>query len=509
MQPAWISFIVIPLSSGIVGYITNYIAIKMLFRPYKKKWYSFGWQGIIPKNREKLANKIGLMVSKELISYESVRTAIFNEKFQIILEKTIHDKVKSLISEDLGALEDLLAILGFDSKKVAHKVIDYIVCNEELLNTINSNINILINEGLKKLLTKRLSEYPAFLEHIEKALNEIFSKYIITDELIDKVSSNIDDIVLSGKSLLELIKIDTDEILANIASNITDKLIASLYDVLQKEEIKSKIAERIKDFKNNYFKNGFFNKLKLTAINIILTDETIDEIIEKEFPRIVNAINENPELKEKINTSLTEYINRTLKKPIYEHIEKIGFDKFYEYRAKTNHRLKAYIHSENFNLKITHFVSASLERIGEKKIGELLEAIMKTDNADNANNITIDIIPFIKNGDNKSHLEGLIYNIFHSITLNGLYDNIADKTLEKIVINIKDTINNIIDKNLVDALNAIDISKIITNKINSLPTEGVENLLFSFMKDELAWINILGFILGFIIGIFEVIILVW
>ena len=154
-------------------------------------------------------------------------------------------------------------------------------------------------------------------------------------------------------------------------------------------------------------------------------------------------------------------------------------------------------------------MSASLERIGEKKIGELLEAIMKTDNADNANNITIDIIPFIKNGDNKSHLEGLIYNIFHSITLNGLYDNIADKTLEKIVINIKDTINNIIDKNLVDALNAIDISKIITNKINSLPTEGVENLLFSFMKDELAWINILGFILGFIIGIFEVIILVW
>ena len=481
----------------------------MLFRPYKKRWYSFGWQGIIPKNREKLADQIGLMVGSKLISNESVRTAIFDEKFQIILEKTIHNELKDLLSKEVGTLEDFLSTLGFDAKKIAHKAVDYIVCNEALLDIINTNLNMLIEEGIKKISSKRVSEYPTFLEHIGTALNEVFSKYIITDELINKITSNIDDIVLSGKSLMELIKIDVDEILANIASSITNKLIDSLYDVLQKEEIKRNIAERIKDFKDNYFKNGFFNKLKLTAINIILTDETIDEIVEKEFPKIVNTIRENPELKDKINNSLTEYINKTLKKPIYEHIEKIGFDKFYEYRAKTNHRLKTYIHSEHFALKISQLVSANLNGIGDKTIGELLAFIMKRDDEKNDNHINIDIVPFIKNEENKSHIERLIKSIFQSIKLNNLYDNITDKTFERIVMNIKDTINNIIDKNLAAAFEAIDISKIITNKINSLPTKGVENLLFSFMRDEFAWINILGFILGFIIGLIEVIILVW
>jgi len=57
LQQTWINIISIPLLAGFVGYITNYIAIKMLFRPYKKKWYTLGWQGVIPKNREKLAKK--------------------------------------------------------------------------------------------------------------------------------------------------------------------------------------------------------------------------------------------------------------------------------------------------------------------------------------------------------------------------------------------------------------------------------------------------------------------
>jgi len=46
------------------------------------------------------------MVGSKLISNESVRTAIFDEKFQIILEKTIHNELKDLLSKEVGTLED-------------------------------------------------------------------------------------------------------------------------------------------------------------------------------------------------------------------------------------------------------------------------------------------------------------------------------------------------------------------------------------------------------------------
>ena len=481
----------------------------MLFRPYTKKWYTLGWQGVIPKNRGKLAKEIGLMVGNKLISNESIKEALFENKFQLVLEKTIHNELKNLLDRELGSLETILTSFGIDTKKIAQKLADYLISSDEFTHTINNNVNLIINDGLKKLSEKKISDYPNLLESLSKVINEIFSNYIITDELIYHISSNIDDIILSGKSIKELIKIDLDETLQNISNSITNKLIDTLYDVLQKDEVKKKILRKIEDFKNNYFKKGFFNQLKLTAINIILSDETINEIIENEFPKLVNAIKENPELKEKINTSLLEYINKTLRRPIYEYIEKIGFDKFYEYRAKVNHRLKAYIHSENFNIMISQMINSNIEKLSEKEIGEFLNIIKSTDNVENPYNLSIDVPSFIKNSNNKGNIELLLYSLLSSVKLNNLYSNITDKTFEKIITNIKEAINNIIDKNIVDAFNAINISKIISNKINSLPLSGVENLLFSFMKNEFAWINILGFILGFIIGSVEVIILLW
>ena len=481
----------------------------MLFRPYTKKWYTLGWQGVIPKNRGKLAKEIGLMVGNKLISNESIKEALFENKFQLVLEKTIHNELKNLLDRELGSLETILTSFGIDTKKIAQKLADYLISSDEFTYTINNNVNLIINDGLKKLSEKKISDYPNLLESLSKVINEIFSNYIIKDELIDHISSNIDDIILSGKSIKELIKIDLDETLQNISNSITNKLIDTLYDVLQKDEVKKKILRKIEDFKNNYFKKGFFNQLKLTAINIILSDETINEIIENEFPKLVNAIKENPELKEKINTSLLEYINKTLRRPIYEYIEKIGFDKFYEYRAKVNHRLKAYIHSENFNIMISQMINSNIEKLSEKEIGEFLNIIKSTDNVENPYNLSIDVPSFIKNSNNKGNIELLLYSLLSSVKLNNLYSNITDKTFEKIITNIKEAINNIIDKNIVDAFNAINISKIISNKINSLPLSGVENLLFSFMKNEFAWINILGFILGFIIGSVEVIILLW
>ena len=481
----------------------------MLFRPYTKKWYTLGWQGVIPKNRGKLAKEIGLMVGNKLISNESIKEALFENKFQLVLEKTIHNELKNLLDRELGSLETILTSFGIDTKKIAQKLADYLISSDEFTHTINNNVNLIINDGLKKLSEKKISDYPNLLESLSKVINEIFSNYIIKDELIDHISSNIDDIILSGKSIKELIKIDLDETLQNISNSITNKLIDTLYDVLQKDEVKKKILRKIEDFKNNYFKKGFFNQLKLTAINIILSDETINEIIENEFPKLVNAIKENPELKEKINTSLLEYINKTLRRPIYEYIEKIGFDKFYEYRAKVNHRLKAYIHSENFNIMISQMINSNIEKLSEKEIGEFLNIIKSTDNVENPYNLSIDVPSFIKNSNNKGNIELLLYSLLSSVKLNNLYSNITDKTFEKIITNIKEAINNIIDKNIVDAFNAINISKIISNKINSLPLSGVENLLFSFMKNEFAWINILGFILGFMIGSVEVIILLW
>ena len=64
----------------------------------------------------------------------------------------------------------------------------------------------------------------------------------------------------------------------------------------------------------------------------------------------------------------------------------------------------------------------------------------------------------------------------------------------------------LIKSNLKYALNAVNIEKIVKDKINALPLPEVENILFSFMKEHFKWINILGFFIGFVIGLTQALI---
>ena len=69
-----ISFIIAPIVGAFIGYITNDIAIRMLFRPYKTK-HIFGLHipftpGLIPKEKGRIAKSIGDVISENLMNSE-------------------------------------------------------------------------------------------------------------------------------------------------------------------------------------------------------------------------------------------------------------------------------------------------------------------------------------------------------------------------------------------------------------------------------------------------------
>ncbi|HCX79706.1 MAG TPA: DUF445 domain-containing protein, partial [Firmicutes bacterium] len=61
-------FILFPLLGGAIGWVTNYLAIKFLFRP-RKPWRigPLVIQGVIPRRRKDLAAAVGQVVATELL----------------------------------------------------------------------------------------------------------------------------------------------------------------------------------------------------------------------------------------------------------------------------------------------------------------------------------------------------------------------------------------------------------------------------------------------------------
>ena len=64
----WILYL-LPLVAALIGWFTNYIAVKMLFHPKNPKGFLFvKIQGVFPKRQKALAQKLGDLVAEELFS---------------------------------------------------------------------------------------------------------------------------------------------------------------------------------------------------------------------------------------------------------------------------------------------------------------------------------------------------------------------------------------------------------------------------------------------------------
>lgn len=75
-----------PVIGAVIGYCTNYIAVKMMFRPLHPvkigKFTLPFTPGIIPKGKERLAKAIGAAVGKQLLTKETMEGVLLSDKMK-------------------------------------------------------------------------------------------------------------------------------------------------------------------------------------------------------------------------------------------------------------------------------------------------------------------------------------------------------------------------------------------------------------------------------------------
>jgi uncharacterized membrane protein YheB (UPF0754 family) len=91
----WV-IILVPVISAFIGWVTNWVAIKMLFHPREpKKFLGITFQGIFPKRQKQFAEKLGKLVSDEFLSFGDIEEKISNpenlKKIMPVIETHIDD----------------------------------------------------------------------------------------------------------------------------------------------------------------------------------------------------------------------------------------------------------------------------------------------------------------------------------------------------------------------------------------------------------------------------------
>lgn len=128
-----IQLITAPLVGGLIGLITNSLAIRMLFRPLKPvyigKFKLPFTPGLIPKERPRLARSIGEVISKDLLNKETLKETLLSDSMRenicskidelaaryIESEETVSDAIekfvaRNIIDEKLGSAKEILSL---------------------------------------------------------------------------------------------------------------------------------------------------------------------------------------------------------------------------------------------------------------------------------------------------------------------------------------------------------------------------------------------------------------
>ena len=188
MKHLILQFLMMVAVGTLIGWFTNYLAIKLLFRPYKEmNFFFFKIQGLIPKRIDEISENIADVVEKELISVDDIENKLKEVEFddgmiEKVLDKLVEEKLKKSILEK----NPLLKMIINDS--MVDKIKKYF--KNMILENKDEILSEMIKIGkekidFKEIILEKMKNFS--LEEIEKIILSISKNELKHIEIIGGV----------------------------------------------------------------------------------------------------------------------------------------------------------------------------------------------------------------------------------------------------------------------------------------------------------------------------------
>ena len=317
---------------GITGYITNDIAIKMLFKKY------FGFGGVIEETKDEFIENISQLIERDLINHHTLLPEIEKEPFKKAVFEVVKDMITIYLPRNSGDMklkdisentkenlinfiEDTKKPIIFQTKNLyLNKPLNSIISNEQF-EYISANAtdfiyeknyqNSIFNTIFEILYNKKVDDILSYkvLNQIEENLKNIIKK---TD--FKKFDSDIENY---ANEILEML--DIDMLISNVENSINSLKLSEVINT--KENLSKEILNKIINIviKNPQIIEKFSDSLILSLKNVNLTlydilsknsISKIEDFLERHFPLILSQV---IELIEKNREEIENIINQTIK----------------------------------------------------------------------------------------------------------------------------------------------------------------------------------------------------
>ena len=486
-------YIIGALIGAVIGYITNWLAIKMLFRPREAK-YIFGMKlpftpGLIPKEKSRIANKVGETVGTHLLNSDSLSKALKDDKIKAKFNEVAKEKINQVINSNSTLEEALKNTLGENYYALKGNMINNItktilesIQEEEFKNKVKFYIVDSIKERLNKNPEKIIDFINSnkFREVIINTLEEEKTRDIIGKALLKEVKT-------LGKEDLTIEEVIPENIKPYIEEYVKsqkDTLVDIIKNLLRDDEVSHKIKSAIND-----------------NIPSIVSMFLSGDVIYGKLVSLVDKSLSEEENKEYICDAALAFVHESMKKKVSDVINNVGEEKLEVISDALGDKISKKLNTEEnidsiiskLNCKISSFNSYE----------EIIKVLFNDYENILIDNIDSMISQIVNNNQLSGEISKIIEKVFDKFLQNSLNDICYNKqNLENSIMSILDNLyNDFVENKSAKVLEIVDISSIVEEQINAFEVDYAEEIIIGIANKELKAITWLGALLGGILGI--------
>lgn len=480
------------LSAGVgatIGYVTNALAIKMLFRPYTDKKVgnlTLIPKGVIPKEQPKLARNLGEIVDEHLLHNDELVKLINSDALKEEVSRTIESYVDAFMQREFESIESYV-----EDKEVLKRELSLsldALVRSGLTPFIDSKesdqaVDGLLRTFLYKLSTLRLYDFGITPEMFDNTVQKWIENAII--EKREFIFSHVEAFLRSDFSLHRVVKLDEVTL-----HNIGREGVGYLQRL---------IMEKTRENKR--------------AISVYLA-EFLMTMIEKNFGAFVaNFVKKE---------SLESFVYENIEQYLHELLYKEAFENFMVSEAVKLFKSLLEMPLYDISMRFDHFalsksLTDALLSVAMKKSFEFLlpfkEAILFTPLYNTKTR------PFLTRFKKKAHtlifeymreeekrksislkLSEASANLLITYKIGSLKGKVPTLLLTKVKEGLKAKAMRFLEDEAITLAEKLQVKETVIEKVERFSPERMENLLLILMKKHLKFINFAGAFLGALIG---------
>ena len=177
----------LPIVGAIVGWTTNWLAVRMLFRPRRPvRLFGITFLGLLPRRRKEIAASVASTVERELVRPEDIQAILANPELMMLAEIEIDRRVREFLRRKVDELPAIaLIVMPVDLEdRLRKSIVKHVMrALPEISGQVGSELTARFD--VRKLVEDRMNRFEA--ERLERIVLELARRELRAIELLGAV----------------------------------------------------------------------------------------------------------------------------------------------------------------------------------------------------------------------------------------------------------------------------------------------------------------------------------